>query len=159
MKKDNKVFKAFYFAMSNGTTTDSQTVFGETGIESVSSPWDNESLNKFKVTTEFKLDEIKDQKRACKLYGGSKMIKIMKYGEVSADEIFARGKTSFDVADIVTDIIENVKENGDKALYEYTEKFDKAKLESLQVTEQEMQIQIIFNHPDKYRWKIREFIE
>ena len=32
------------------------------------------------------------------------MIKIMKYGEVSKDEIFARGETSFDVADIVTDI-------------------------------------------------------
>ena len=44
------------------------------------------------------------------------MIKIMKYGEVSADEIFARGKTSFDVADIVSDILENVKQNGDKAL-------------------------------------------
>jgi len=48
------------------------------------------------------------------------MIKIMKYGEVSADEIFARGESSFDVADIVTDIIENVKANGDKALFEYS---------------------------------------
>lgn len=67
------------------------------------------------------------------------MIKIMKYGEVSADEIFARGKTSFDVADIVTDIIENVKENGDKALFEYCEKFDKAKLTSLEVSEQEIE--------------------
>ena len=66
------------------------------------------------------------------------MIKIMKYGEVSADEIFARGKTSFDVADIVTDIIENVKQNGDKALFEYCEKFDKAKLSSLEVTEEEI---------------------
>ncbi|MBE6750346.1 MAG: histidinol dehydrogenase [Ruminococcaceae bacterium] len=66
------------------------------------------------------------------------MIKIMKYGEVSADEIFARGKTSFDVADIVTDIIENVKTNGDKALFEYCEKFDKAKLDSLEVTAEEI---------------------
>ena len=66
------------------------------------------------------------------------MIKIMKYGEVSADEIFARGKTSFDVADIVADIIENVKQNGDKALFEYCEKFDKAKLSSLEVTEEEI---------------------
>ena len=61
------------------------------------------------------------------------MIKIMKYGEVSADEIFARGKTSFDVADIVTDIIENVKANGDKALFHYCEKFDEAKLSSLEL--------------------------
>ena len=66
------------------------------------------------------------------------MIKIMKYGEVSPDEIFARGKTSFDVADIVTDIIENVKANGDKALFEYCEKFDKAKLSSLEVSAEEI---------------------
>ncbi len=67
------------------------------------------------------------------------MIKIMKYGTVSADEIFYRGKTSFDVADIVTDIIENVKSNGDKALFEYCEKFDKAKLSSLEVTNEEIE--------------------
>ncbi|MBP3599535.1 MAG: histidinol dehydrogenase [Clostridia bacterium] len=66
------------------------------------------------------------------------MIKIMKYGEVSAEEIFARGKTSFDVADIVADIIENVKQNGDKALFEYCEKFDKAKLSSLEVSAKEI---------------------
>ena len=66
------------------------------------------------------------------------MIKIMKYGEISKDEIFARGKTSFDVGDIVTDIINNVKQNGDKALFEYCEKFDKAKLSSLEVTEEEI---------------------
>lgn len=67
------------------------------------------------------------------------MIKIMKYGEISKDEIFARGKTSFDVGDIVTDIINNVKQNGDKALYEYCEKFDKAKLSSLEVTDTEIE--------------------
>ncbi len=67
------------------------------------------------------------------------MIKIMKYGEVSPKEIFARGKTSFDVGDIVTDIIENVKQNGDKALFEYCEKFDKAKLTSLEVSEAEIE--------------------
>ena len=66
------------------------------------------------------------------------MIKIMKYGEVSAEEIFARGKTSFDVADIVADIIENVKQNGDKVLFEYCEKFDKAKLSSLEVSAEEI---------------------
>lgn len=59
MKKDNKVFKSYYFAMSNGTTADSISVFGESTIKSVHSPWDNESLNKFEVTTDFTLDEIK----------------------------------------------------------------------------------------------------
>ena len=39
----------------------------------------------------------------------------------------------------MTDIIENVKKNGDKALLEYCEKFDKAKLDSLEVTEAEIE--------------------
>lgn len=67
------------------------------------------------------------------------MIKIMQYGLVSAEEIFARTEPTFDVSDIVTDIIENVKANGDKALFEYCEKFDKAKLDSLEVTEAEIE--------------------
>ena len=67
------------------------------------------------------------------------MIKIMKYGEVSPDEIFARVEPVVDVEAIVTDIIKNVRQNGDKALYEYCEKFDKAKLDPLLVTPEEIQ--------------------
>jgi len=59
MKKDNKVFKSYYFAMSNGYTEDSITVFGENTIASVSSPWDNETLNKFEVSTTFTHEELK----------------------------------------------------------------------------------------------------
>lgn len=59
MKKDNKVFKSYYFAMSNGTTADSSTVFGESTSSSVESPWDNESLNKFLVTTDFTIADLK----------------------------------------------------------------------------------------------------
>ena len=66
------------------------------------------------------------------------MIKIMKYGEVSPEEIFARGTAATDVSEIVRDIIDNVKENGDKALYQYCEKFDKAKLSSLEVSKEEI---------------------
>ena len=66
------------------------------------------------------------------------MIKIMKYGEVSPEEIFARGTAATDVSGIVRDIIDNVKANGDNALYEYCEKFDKAKLSSLEVTNEEI---------------------
>ena len=66
------------------------------------------------------------------------MIKIMKYGEVSPDEIFARVEPAFNVTDIVADIIANVRQNGDKALFEYCEKFDKAKLTALQVTSEEI---------------------
>ena len=67
------------------------------------------------------------------------MIKIYKYGEVENSEIFSRMADTVDVSDIVTDIIENVKANGDKALFEYCEKFDKATLTSLEVTEEEIE--------------------
>ena len=67
------------------------------------------------------------------------MIKIMEYGKVKPEEIFARGKSSFDVGDTVAEIIENVKNNGDKALFEYCEKFDKAKLSSLEVSAEEIE--------------------
>ena len=67
------------------------------------------------------------------------MIKIMKYGEVIAEEIFARQETEIDVSGIVTDIIANVRQNGDKALFEYCEKFDKAVLSSLEVSEEEIE--------------------
>ncbi len=40
---------------------------------------------------------------------------------------------------IVSDIMSNVKENGDQAIFEYTDQFDKAKLSSLLVTDQEME--------------------
>lgn len=65
------------------------------------------------------------------------MIKIMKYGEVDKNEIFARGTAETDVSGIVSEIIENVKQKGDKALFEYCEKFDKAKLLALEVTAEE----------------------
>ena len=58
MQQNNKLFKSFYFAMSNGYTEDSLQVFGESNLESVSSPWDNESLNKFIVDTTFKKEEL-----------------------------------------------------------------------------------------------------
>ena len=67
------------------------------------------------------------------------MIKILKYGEVKKEEIFSRVESKFDVSEIVSDIIDNVKNYGDKALYDYCEKFDKAKLTSLEVTNEEIE--------------------
>lgn len=67
------------------------------------------------------------------------MIKIMKYGDVPADEIFARTEPTVNVEGIVTEIIANVRKNGDAALYEYCEKLDKAKLTSLQVSGEEIE--------------------
>ena len=66
------------------------------------------------------------------------MIQILKYGQVANEEIFARVVPTVDVAGIVADIIANVRQRGDAALYEYCEKFDKAKLTALQVTPEEI---------------------
>ena len=66
------------------------------------------------------------------------MIKILKYTEVNKNEIFARAEEKFNVEDTVSEIIENVKQNGDKALFEYCEKFDRAKLSALEVTKEEI---------------------
>ena len=66
------------------------------------------------------------------------MIKIMKYGEVKNEEIFARGTSATGVEDIVADIIYDVRKNGDSALFKYCEKFDKAKLDTLLVSEEEI---------------------
>ncbi len=66
------------------------------------------------------------------------MIKIYKYGEVKNEEIFARDNISPNVEGIVTDIIANVRKNGDLALFEYCERFDGAKLESLEVSAEEI---------------------
>ncbi len=67
------------------------------------------------------------------------MIRIFEYGKAPDDEIFARGNDSANVEGFVADIIENVKTNGDKALKEYTLKFDKADLDSLAVSEDEIE--------------------
>ena len=67
------------------------------------------------------------------------MIKIMKYGQISASEIFARNESELDVSDIVTDIIADVRKNGDAALLAYAKKFDKAELTSLEVSDAEIE--------------------
>ncbi len=67
------------------------------------------------------------------------MIRIYQYGEVDAGEIFARAEPKTDVSAIVADILANVKQNGDAALFAYTEKFDKAKLDSLLVSKDEIE--------------------
>ncbi len=66
------------------------------------------------------------------------MIKIMRYGQVPNSEIFARVMPGANVEDIVADIIANVRAKGDKALFEYTEKFDKAHLTDLKVSDEEI---------------------
>ena len=66
------------------------------------------------------------------------MIRILKWGEVPASEIFCRADPVRDVGDTVAAIIADVRERGDAALYEYAKKFDRAELSSLIVTEAEI---------------------
>ncbi len=66
------------------------------------------------------------------------MIRIIKYGEISQEEIFARQEDKADVSAVVSDIIQNVRKNGDQALLEYARKFDRAELTALEVTEEEI---------------------
>ncbi len=67
------------------------------------------------------------------------MIKIYKRSEISTEEILERGEQTIDVEGIVTDIIKNVRENGDKALVEYSKKFDGAVDDILEVTKEEIE--------------------
>ena len=66
------------------------------------------------------------------------MIKILKYGQVKNSEIFSRVVPTVNVEEIVADIIANVRANGEKALFEYCEKFDKVRLTHLAVSEAEI---------------------
>ena len=65
------------------------------------------------------------------------MIRIMRYGEVASEEIFARAVPEVDVAATVAAIIADVRARGDAAVLDYTERFDKAKLDSLVVSPEE----------------------
>ena len=65
------------------------------------------------------------------------MMKIMRLGEVSPEEIFARAVPEIDVSAVVAEIVAAVRSRGDAALLEYNEEFEKAKLETLEVTPEE----------------------
>lgn len=53
-------------------------------------------------------------------------------------QLLFRGKGLTDVAAAVDSILENVQKNGDRAILEYTKKFDHAELASLEVTSEEI---------------------
>ncbi len=66
------------------------------------------------------------------------MIKIFKSSELSSADIINRSEASTDVAAVVSDIIADVRKNGDEALYRYAKKFDRAELSSLEVSDAEV---------------------
>ncbi len=91
------------------------------------------------------------------------MIRIIQEKLSLRDEIFSAKEEKRDVSATVREILENVKINGDKALYDYCEKFDKVKLTSLKVTEQEIEEAVQSVEPEfleilkKASENIREF--
>lgn len=66
------------------------------------------------------------------------MIKILKYGIDTDEEIFTRFTPQYGVEDVVAEIIATVRREGDKALFAYNEKFDGAVLSDLRVSREEI---------------------
>lgn len=71
------------------------------------------------------------------------MLKLYDFNE-SGKELLLKelknreGEVNSDILSSVNEILKDVKNNGDKALKEYTYKFDKVKLDNLEVTEEEL---------------------
>lgn len=67
------------------------------------------------------------------------LVNWSKLDDFGQTRIFARNQASGDLnlADTVSEIIKNVRNNGDKSLFEYSAKFDKVILESLEVQDSE----------------------
>lgn len=65
------------------------------------------------------------------------MIRILKYGEASKEQLFCRSASGRGVEQAVAEIIAEVRRRGDAALRAYSEKFDCARLDALEVSEEE----------------------
>ncbi len=79
------------------------------------------------------------------------MIRIYNYAEVDGKEIFSRMAPKTDVSGTVAEILSEVRSKGDAALRMYTEEFDGAKLESLEVTKEEFEEALIQTEPEFLR--------
>ena len=72
------------------------------------------------------------------------MIPILKLNDLSEEQILNRDiRAEEDISAAVDAVIDNVRKNGDAALLEYTEKFDGVKLESLQVSDEEIALAMV----------------
>lgn len=66
-------------------------------------------------------------------------MEILKYDKETADDLIKRSQADInEILNIVSDILKDVKENKDEAVKGYTAKFDKAVLDDLQVSEDEI---------------------
>ena len=66
------------------------------------------------------------------------MIRTVYRKDISDSEIFDRINDASDISGVVENIINDVRARGDKALFEYALKFDRADLDSLEVTKEEI---------------------
>ena len=76
------------------------------------------------------------------------MIKIINYKDIDPSEILDRKENVFNVADAVSEIIKTVRAKGDEALFEYSRKFDKVELSSLEVTKAEIENALSLVEPE-----------
>ena len=73
------------------------------------------------------------------LFSKSGRMEILKYDKETANDLIKRSQADIsEVLNIVSDILKDVKENQDEAVKRYTAKFDKAELDDLQVSEDEI---------------------
>ena len=64
-------------------------------------------------------------------------MRIYRAGEVPRDKLSARRGTAANVEAVVSQIIDRVIREGDSALFDYTERFDRVRLDALEVTREE----------------------
>ena len=76
------------------------------------------------------------------------MIKIINYKDIDPSEILDRKENVFNVADAVSEIIKTVRAKGDEALFEYSRKFDRVELSSLEVTKEEIENALSLVEPE-----------
>ncbi|MBQ4228048.1 MAG: histidinol dehydrogenase [Clostridia bacterium] len=79
------------------------------------------------------------------------MIRILDLNTVSFDEILARSDPQQNVSAQVSEIIDTVVRQGDKALMDYTRRFDGVELKSLCVTEEEIDKAVQATEPEFMR--------
>jgi len=66
-------------------------------------------------------------------------MEILNYNKKNLSKIVKRSKEDIDkVLDIVSDILKDVKENGDESVFKYTEKFDNVQINDLKVSKEEI---------------------
>lgn len=76
------------------------------------------------------------------------MIKILKTGEANSHELFERTTSTTDVTQVVKQIIDTVKERGDSALLELTEKLDHVVIHDVKVSDDEINDALMETDPD-----------